>query len=180
MSLMVNIHPREYKSEESITKVLLYITRNRSTETRQSELLCWGDAIGYNYGKSIFETIDEFLLVQNIYERTVKKNTSKICHYVYKFIPSELIPYQTNLNRLANFSVNCCQYLFNNGHQSVFAIHHQNGKTHIHFCINTVNFKTFKKLRQYPVDLIKSIETPFYSIFQQFYPNCQIGSNFII
>ena len=169
----------KYTSFDAVNNVIHYITRTRSSETKAIDLVLWGDSVGYCYGKPVDEIIKEFIYIHKLYAPYTGKNTSKICHYIFRIYRNEFTQMNNNFHLLAEFAVKCCSYLFSNGFQTIFAIHYPNeNNLHIHFCINAVNYKTGHKLRQYYKDLHNNIEIPFYNFFIEICPNAIIGSNF--
>ena len=86
-----------------------------------------------------------------------------ISDYVYKRMNNDLF-------RLNQYTQECCNYIFNLGHQTCYAIHYsKTERLHIHFAINAVNYKNGSKLRQYPAEIKKNIEYPLNQILPQYY-----------
>lgn len=155
--LIIQLNRLKYVDPDSTENLIRYITRTRINEDRADELLLWGTCSGYNYQIPVEEVIYQFRYIQFKYQA----KSSLMCHYVIRFWPSILNSMGNDLYKLGNYAVDCCNYIFNMGHQSCFAIHSSKDKgVHIHLAINSVNFRTGKKLRQFPKEIQKNLEIP--------------------
>lgn len=163
--LAIQINPFKYKNLDAPEKLIRYITRTRPNENRADELLLWGTASGYSYHIPVEELIFEYSFILQKYRVT----RSKMCHYVIRLRPEHFQCMNNNLFTLGNYAVECCNYLMSLGHQTCFAIHHSNDDgLHIHFAINSVNYRTGKKLRQYPAEIYKTVEHPLISLMDKY------------
>jgi len=172
--IIINIHPREYKNYDATESLIRYITRTRHDETieKRKELLLWGHNAGYIYPKSIETLICEFEFVQRIY----KAKGTKMCHYTIRLRQEHFQKLDCNMQRVADYGVACCNYIFFMGHQSCFAIHTSKEEgLHIHLAINNINYINGKPLCQYPKEIYKTIERPLIEIFNK---HAYIHTNF--
>lgn len=167
--LMINLNRFQYKNIDSAEKLIRYITRNRENEDRRNELLGYGINYGTAHHIPIEELIRQFEFVQKYHGA----KGSLMCHYTMN-ISNKLFGYyfHYDLSRLHNYAQICCQHIFNMGHQVCYAIHQSvSEQLHIHFAINTINFCTGQKLRQYPIEIKKNIEYPVNNILNYFRPD---------
>jgi hypothetical protein len=119
--------------------------------------LAYGSYLGFIYQKPVEEIIAEFEYVQ----KTHNKKGSRICHYVSHISPYLFAEMNNDFNLLYAYASACCKYLFDLGHQACFAIHCSDPeRLHIHFAINTTNYKNGHKLRQHYKETRPNIEEP--------------------
>ena len=155
--LMIQLNKSKYKNEDSTEKVIRYITRTRKNEDRAHELLWYGSYYGFLYHKPVEEMIAEFEYVQ----KHNKASGSLMCHYVTHIYSQIFADMNNDLNQLNAYATACCQYIWNMGHQACYAIHYSaEDKLHIHFAINTTNYRTGLKLRQYYKEIRPNLEEP--------------------
>ena len=160
--LMINIGKNNFKNPDSASNLIRYITRTRPNETRQDELLAYGFNYGNAYVKPLEELIHEIEAVHRIYNST----DCLMCHYTMLISDKDFYFMENDLSRLCHFASDACDYLFQLGHQACYAIHYsKNEKLHIHFAINSVNYLTGCKLRQYPKELLKNVERPIRELY---------------
>ena len=151
----------EYKNKDAANNLIRYITRKRENEDRAHELISYGFPYGNAYNKPIEHVIKEFEFIHNFYSA----EGSLMCHYVMHFSPTIYDSVTKNLQILDCYAQECCKYIFELGHQVCYAIHiSEKGRIHIHFALNTINFRTGHKLRQYPAEIKKNIEYPLNTI----------------
>lgn len=162
---MIHINSLKFQNKDAAENLIRYITRTREEEYRRDDLLLYGSSSGYTYHKPVDHIIQEFEYIQKFY----KAKGALMCHYVIQISPQNYARMNNDINTLGNFATECCRYLFQMGHQACFAIHYpQGGKLHIHLAINTVNFNTGYKIRQYPAEIKKNIEIPIQNIFKNY------------
>lgn len=163
--LMIMEKRFEYKNKDSADNLIRYITRMRKNEDRAHELISYGFPYGNAYTKPIEHVIKEFEYLQKIYSVT----GSLMCHYVLQFTRATYEKATKNLTLLDLYAQECCKYIFWLGHQVCYAIHiSKEDRIHIHFAINTINFITGHKLRQYPTEVKKNIEYPLNELFKKY------------
>ncbi len=163
--LIINIKKSEYQNKDAAERLIRYITRTRENENKAHELLSYGFTSGYTYLKPIEDVIQEFEYVHEIYH----SEDCLMCHYVIH-ISDKLFAYMDeNLNTVNAYATECCNFLFQMGHQACFAVHYTpKDKLHIHLAINRVNFTNGNKLRQYPKEIKKLIEVPLCSLVEKY------------
>ena len=155
--LMIQLNKFEFTNKDSAENLIRYITRTRENEDRLHELLWYGSYHGFFYQKPVEEMIAEFEYVQKIYGT----KGSLMCHYVSHISPEVFADMNNDLNILNTYATACCKYIWNMGHQICYAIHYSaEYKLHIHFAINTTNYKNGHKLRQYYREIHNTIEKP--------------------
>lgn len=163
--LMIQLNKFEYQNEDSAEYVIRYITRTRKNEDRAHELLGYGSYHGYHYSKPVKEIIAEFEYIQKQYHT----QGSLMCHYVMHISPELFFKMNNDLNALSAYASACSKYIFNLGYQTCFAIHYSaEDKLHIHFAINTTNYRTGHKLRQYYIEIRKNIEYPLSNLLSNY------------
>lgn len=163
--LMINVKKLEYQNNDATENLIRYITRTRANEDRAHELLSYGFNSGFTYLKPIEDVIREFEYVHTTYQ----SDGCLMSHYVIH-ISNELYACMgENLNAVNTYATECCNFLFQMGHQACFAVHFsKKDRLHIHLAINRVNFTNGNKLRQYPTEIKKTIEIPLCSLIQKY------------
>lgn len=163
--LLIQVKKFEYKNTNAPEKLIHYITRTREYEDRQNELLLYGGPSGYTYQIPVDEVIKQFKYVQKFYGA----KGSLMCHYVIHISQEAYQRMNNNICILGNYATECCQYLAQMGHQSCFAIHNSpKDRLHIHLAINTTNYTTGYKLRQYHTEVKKNIEYPLSKLLEKY------------
>ena len=162
---MTQLNRGKYKNKNAIENEIRYISRTRKNETRQDELIIYGTNHGYNYQKPVEEIIHELKRVQTMYG----SRGSKLAHYCTKIYPKLFEKIHGDITLLADYAVNCCQYIYNLGYQCCFAIHCSKDEgVHIHLVISTTNFNTTYKLQQYPKRSYNNIEKPLLNMLNEY------------
>lgn len=128
-----------YTNKYAVHNVIKDITRTRGDEQYYNQLISYG-AIGCGTIISADVLIKEFLCIQNIHNIERKKGR-RIYHEVFSLRDEEVAGLYYNMNFLYSVAMECANWYFEQGHQVVFAIHHQS-RFHIHFAVNTINFRT--------------------------------------
>lgn len=139
-----------YMNPDSVENVIRYAIRQRMEETREEELVSWG-AKGCSEYKGAGGMIEEFNLVQHrLYTR--KGGFGRyIDHEIYSFSKEEeslIKNHHMDVDRIAR---HMAEDFYNEGFQVVYGIHRSNIEEkhmHVHFVINTVNFRTGRKRRE--------------------------------
>ncbi len=114
MVLITQLNPREYKNKDAAKKVIEYISRTRENEDRYCELICFGDAAGYNHNKAPAQTIAEFQFIHNT---LLRKPGSRMMHFSIKVTLEDFRRLNNDFNRLADYAVDCCRYILNLGYR---------------------------------------------------------------
>lgn len=173
MPLMIQLNKFDYTNKDSIHHVIRYITRTRCNEDRVNELICYGSHHGYLYQKPVTELISEFEYVSNQYNAV----GSLISHYIIQISSTLYAKMNNDPILLSEYATACCRYIFDLGHQTCFAIHYsKERKLHIHLVINTINYKTGKKLRQYHKEIKRTIEYPLINLIRQYYHQTKVNN----
>ena len=143
MAVLISVNG-EYRNDNAVSNVILYVTRSRFMENRKDELICYGGC-----GVSITNPahmIRQFLFIQEV---NPSKNPSprRIYHEVFSLGFNEQMVMFNALDLLKNFAQSCCEYYYYEmGFQVIYAIHcSKKDKLHIHFVINTTSYSTGKK-----------------------------------
>lgn len=170
--LMIQLNKFKYQNKDSAEYVIRYITRTRKNEDRAHELLWYGSYHGFLYKKPVEEIIAEFEYIQKQY----RTPGSLMCHYVMHISVELYSKMNNDLDILNAYASECCKYIFNLGYQNCFAIHYSaEDKLHIHFAINTTNYRTGYKLRQYPPEIKKNLEYPLSNLLTDYLKQFQIA-----
>ena len=113
--------------------------------------------------------IEELIFEYNYILDRYKVTGSKMCHYVIRLRPEHFQRMNNNIYTLGNYAVECCNYLLAIGHQTCFAIHlSEDDGLHIHLAINSVNYRTGKKLRQYHKEIYQTVERPLIKLMDKY------------
>jgi len=165
--LTIQLEKLEFKNTDSANNLIRYITRTRLNEDRRNELVTYGFPYGNNFNKPIEQVIWEFEYIQQAYDT----GGSLMCHYCIHIPPTSRIVQNNDIEKLNAYAQECYNYMFNRGHQCVYAIHYsEKEKLHIHLAINTTNYMIGHKLRQYHKEVKTFIERPLSEIFKKY--NC--------
>lgn len=162
---LINVKKFEYHNLDAANKLIRYITRTRPNETRLDELISYGFNFGHAYEKPIEQVIKEFEFIQNYYGG----EGCLMCHYVIQISDDTFRRIGYNYEALNCYGADCCNYLFEKGHQACYAIHYsKSDRLHMHLAINTINFMTGKKLRQFYAEIKKTLEIPLDNLFVKY------------
>lgn len=144
MGLLIMADKGTYKNINAVGNVIHYITRTRINETRRNELFGFG-AMGVTTYMSPEEMIRQFCYVQNLYCIN-QRGGRRVYHEFYLLDEKEINCFGNNLEYLHRFAMDCCRVYFSLGFQVVYSIHYDyEKKMHIHFCVNTINYRNGKK-----------------------------------
>ena len=135
-----------YKNEESIEKVIRYITRTRMNETRADELISVGGCgVTFNYGTHYI--VEQIIQTQEIYD-IEDKCGRRLYHETLSFSDDEVL-FLGDLKLLDDIAYETCRYYYNKGFESLYAVHYgETNHYHIHIVHNSVNFMNGRKYHQ--------------------------------
>lgn len=128
-----------YTNKKAVSNVIHDITRTRKNERHKEELLHYG-GVGCGCMLPADGMIQEFLSVQNAYGIERRKGR-RMYHEVFSLLDEEVGGLYYNPDYIYEFALECAKWYYNQGFQVVFAIHYQS-RFHIHFAVNSINFKT--------------------------------------
>lgn len=126
-----------YCNADALENVIHYVMLNKKTPHKII------GATGASY-ESEEVTIKHFQMVKDFYRNQKGK---KVIHFCVSFERKGFLP----LYEYIHIGYSIADYFFPN-HQVLFALHEDTDKDHIHFVVNTVNFRTGKKLRWHKGD----------------------------
>lgn len=133
---------RNYKNRNAVANVIYDITRQRVNEKQKNSLMTY-EAMGCGYNLPAVDIIQEFVYVQNVYDIDKRKGR-RMCHELLSLTNEEVMALNFGYNLLLGVARDCARWYFEQGYQVVFAIHHQ-GKWHIHFAVNSINYRDGRK-----------------------------------
>ena len=146
--LVNNAHSGDYNMPSDIDGVIRYIVRQNKNP--KDDLICWG-GLGVTEFDDIETIIRQFKITQKMHTR--KGNFGRhIDHEEYSFnhdTEQELYDSHVDIDALARgmahdfYDLDCCQVLY-----AVHRPSEANKHLHIHFAINTVNFRNGNKRRE--------------------------------
>lgn len=134
----------KYCQEDAIRNLIRYIARKNGLP--KDDLVCCG-AFGATDFTDIDDTVRQFECVQLLHKRKGRIDRY-VDHEVYSFSMEDennLKKYNGSLDVIARKMAN---EFFKDGFQVYYGVHHKDkgtGHLHIHFAVNTVNYKTGKK-----------------------------------
>lgn len=133
-----------YHNQTAVEYVIKYIARKNGKS--KDDLICCG-AMGATYFTNIDITVRQFQCVQLLYNR--KGSFGRyIDHEVYSFSEEEENMILQNDIPVEGIAQKMAQDFYNDGFQVYYGVHKPD-KTethiHVHFAVNTVNFRTGKK-----------------------------------
>ena len=143
---------KNYSNKNAVKFVIDDITRNRENEKYTHQLLGYG-ALGANQFLSVEDMIATFSYVQQAYDIDSRRGR-RMYHEVYWFFSEELQLLNWNVELMWQYAYEIAmEFWYKRGHQVIFAIHYDmQGKYHIHFAVNTINYLTGAKLGTYKKD----------------------------
>lgn len=143
-NMHINGRQSYYKNTDAVENVIRYILRERYCETRRPDLISYGGA-GIDINASAATIINQFLAIQNLY-KIDERGGRRLVHEVYSFSDEEFKMLGENYALVDYVAREISAYFYAQGFQIVYAIHNESGKrVHIHFVMNTINFRTGKK-----------------------------------
>ncbi len=133
-----------YQTQDSIKNVIRYIARENGMS--KDDLICRG-AMGATDFTSIDMTIRQFRCVQLLHER--KGNFGRyIDHEIYSFSEEAQEAIYENDIPVEKIARSMAQDFYDDGFQVYYGVHRPDETEkhlHVHFAVNTVNFKAGKK-----------------------------------
>jgi hypothetical protein len=142
--LINNAGKNRYTAPDSVSGVIKYIARQNGME--KDDLVCCG-ALGAMKFTDINITIRQFECVQSLYNR--RGNFGRyIDHEIYDFTPeaeAAIGRYHIPIDTLAR---KMAYDFYEDGFQVYYGVHAKDegsNRLHVHFAINTVNYRTRKK-----------------------------------
>ena len=142
--LINNARNGNYLNQDSIKNVIKYIARENGNP--KNDLICCG-AMGATDFTDIDTTIRQFECVQLLHTR--KGNFGRyIDHEVYSFSDEEETTILQNDIPVGEIAQKMALDFYNDGFQVYYGIHKSDDTEkhlHVHFAVNTVNFRTGKK-----------------------------------
>lgn len=139
-----NYRNRNYSNPDAVEFLIRYVTRTRKNESRESDLINYG-AVGTDYFHSPDVMIQQFEYVQNIYGINNRRGR-RMYHEVLNLYDWEAERLEGASEWLWRVGMECCEFYYMMGHQAVFAVHwEQEKRCHIHFAVNTINFRDGRK-----------------------------------
>lgn len=141
-----------FTNKNAVENLIKYITRTRLNEQRASELIAYGGpSIGNYYYPE--EIIAQFLGVQNLYNIN-NRCGRRMYHEILSFTDTEFKYLNYNYEVIKSIAAEICKIFFDRGHQVLYGIHFsEEQRLHIHFAVNTINFRTGLKLHSTKTDL---------------------------
>lgn len=128
-----------YKSDNSISNLLRYISRTRDDEDRRADLKVFG-CIGVDAYGSIDFVIQQFRKAQQLY---YKDNGRRMYHFVYSFSDKEIKIINGRTEVMARIAYHLAELFHRRGFQVAYAVHEEPAKRlHIHFAVNAVSYLT--------------------------------------
>lgn len=148
-----NYPMKNYSNKNAVKFVIDDITRNRENEKYGHQILGYG-AIGANHFLTVEDMIAAFCYLQRAYDIDNRRGR-RMYHEVFWFSPDEVMMLNWNVKLMWYYAYEIAmEFWYKRGHQVIFAIHYDmQGKYHIHFAINTINYLTGAKLGTYKKDL---------------------------
>jgi len=135
---------KRYTTPESVGNVIRYVARENGKQ--KGGLVCWG-AMGAVKSAGTDMVIREFELVQKMHRR-IGKFGRYIDHEIYDLSPWEEKCIAGDYGLLEEAAREAAREIYEEGFQAVYAVHERDKDTdsfHIHFAVNTVNYRTGKK-----------------------------------
>ena len=91
----------------------------------------------------------QFLRVQDVYS-IERRGGRRLYHEVFNLTDEDFKRLCFDLNQVSIFAQTICNVYYQMGHQVVYAIHYEPEEhLHIHFVVNTINFRTGRKWHEY-------------------------------
>lgn len=149
---------RRYFNEEVIENMIRYALREQKRKRKKGDLILWG-AIGTPEWGGIQPIIESFKEVQKMHTR--KGDFGRyIDHEIYAFTDEAVNAIDESNTDLEHMARQMADDFFQDGTQVVYAVHEKEAKEgglnlHIHFAVNTVNYRTGKKRRENKTDTQK-------------------------
>lgn len=138
----------KYTNPDAPEKLIKYVTR--TNEKTDDDLITWG-GLGITEYKDIDSIINQFYIVQKMHTR--RGNFGRyVSHEVFSFEPeTEILIHEKNLDidKIARKMAN--DFYTNDNCQVIYGVHkpeYEGKHMHIHFVINSVNYRNGNKRRE--------------------------------
>lgn len=142
---------KRYLEENAIENVIRYNLRQRKNETCMDDLVLWG-GFGVPEWKGAEGVIEAFKVVQKLHTRNGEFGRY-IDHEIFGFTEDEAAAIKESNADMDSIAREMASDFYQDGTQIVYAVHEKEDKDgkinlHVHFAINTVNYRTGKKRRE--------------------------------
>lgn len=139
----------KYMNEDAPEKVIAYILRQGKHASRRDDLLAWGTKGCFEWDDAA-QIAEEFYLVQKEMYSRKGKFGRRLNHEIYALNLEECAAVKRKHVDVDDMARRMADQIFKEGYQTVYAVHDEgNGRLAIHFAINTVNYRTGKKRREW-------------------------------
>lgn len=133
-----------YKNPDAVELVIRYVSRTRTGEKRQADLIAMGGC-GIPLVLGVDAIIRSFCYVQD-FNRISKRGGRRLYHEVYSFSDEDYMNLNCDIRKVEEIGRKICQSYYEQGFQSIYAIHYEPMKhLHIHIVVNAISFVTGKK-----------------------------------
>ena len=126
-----------YTNKKAVNNVINDIMRSRTNEENSSDLIGYG-AFGCGINIPAEDLINEFLCIQKVYN-IEGRSGRRIHHEIFSLSEDEALHLNYNLSVMMDFARECAGWYYRQGFQVIYALHKQ-GKFHIHFAVNSINY----------------------------------------
>ena len=130
---------RNYTNKYAVEALIRYVTRTRDYEDRYYELIYW-NAFGVDTSRGIEVVINQFKKVQKVCRSSTPMR--KMYHFVYRFDDYERILVEADIGYAIQIASAIGRYFYDTGFQVVYAVHKCEKGIHLHFAVNSVNYRT--------------------------------------
>lgn len=146
-----NKKKRPYSEQASVENLIRYVIRDQKKKTAEDDLIGYG-AFGAPEWMGTEEIVRMFHLVQDQYKR--KGGIERYMdHEIYLFSEREIERITERGDTVENVARKLAENIYQEGHQVVYGVHEketldkegEGGHIHVHFAINAVNHKSWKK-----------------------------------
>lgn len=130
---------RNYTNRHAVEALIRYVTRTRDYEGRYYELIYW-NVFGADPCRGIDVLIQQFKIVQKVCRSSTPKR--KMYHFVYRFDDYERSLVETDIGYAIQIASAIGRYFYDAGFQVIYAVHKGENGIHLHFAVNSVNYRT--------------------------------------
>ena len=148
MAQLITVTTGNYTNKDAISNTIRYITRTRINEDRKHELVSYGSPNVTCFGgeEAIERAIKEFKDIQRYYSKTEGR---KVHHETLNLTDEEAKSF-INGAQIDAFALDCSRVFDKQGYQVIYAAHYSNKyRLHVHFIVNSVNYRTGNKYLLY-------------------------------
>ena len=139
MGVLIRMKYGNYTNKGAVENVVRYITRSRDNERDADALISVGGA-GVAYYMPPDRIIYQLEYVQNEFDID-KRGGRRLAHEVFQLSASELLLLGGDYALIYDMACALSNHYYQRGHQVVFALHKNSEGLHIHFAVNTINFR---------------------------------------